>query len=606
MSASGSTPVLTKPTGTATGPGGVGGGRVRRTLDRARTPLRGLAGLAGLVVLLEVLPHTGVVSADYLPPASEMGRALWQLLGEDAFWTALGDTLTGWGLGLAIAVVGRGGRRRRDRIGPGAAGGDRLDDRVPAPHPVGGPHPAGRPALRHRPASRRCCWSSTPPSGRCSSRCCTACRTSTRSPRTPPAATGWAAGRGCGTSLWPTALPYVMTGVRLAATVALDPRRSPPNSSSARPGSARRSRSPRPPAPFRGSTPWSWSPDSSGSSSTSLARAVERRALPGTLDAQGGDRDDRPRLARRVRAGPRPARVAVHRVVVRHRRQHRLLRAPAVAPSWAGLRRTCGRPNGCCRDVLPSLVRLLAGYRLAVVLGVGLGLVDRHAPWRARRTGAGSGVLPRHPAAGARAVIMLFAGIGDTMKVLSSSPAASGRSCSTPSKASGPSTKCSATPAAPTASPARRGCGTWCCARPARRSSPACARPCPSRIILMVISEMFAASNGLGFTIVQFQRTFAIPEMWSGIMLLGLLGFALSLLFRVVETPGPGLVPRPAAGPSATPDKETPCSTYAACRRSTTGRGRSVEALREPHIHRSAPANWSASSARPAAARPRC
>jgi hypothetical protein len=34
-------------------------------------------------------------------------------------------------------------------------------------------------------------------------------------------------------------------------------------------------------------------------------------------------------------------------------------------------------------------------------------------------------------------------------------------------------------------------------------------------IILMVISEMFAASNGIGFTVVQFQRTFAIPEMWT-------------------------------------------------------------------------------------------
>ncbi len=54
-------------------------------------------------------------------------------------------------------------------------------------------------------------------------------------------------------------------------------------------------------------------------------------------------------------------------------------------------------------------------------------------------------------------------------------------------------------------------------------------------IILMVISEMFAASNGLGFTIVQFQRSFAIPEMWSGIILLGLLGFALPLLFRLFE-----------------------------------------------------------------------
>ncbi len=55
-------------------------------------------------------------------------------------------------------------------------------------------------------------------------------------------------------------------------------------------------------------------------------------------------------------------------------------------------------------------------------------------------------------------------------------------------------------------------------------------------IILMVISEMFAASNGLGFTIVQFQRTFAIPEMWSGVLLLGLLGFVLSLLFRLAES----------------------------------------------------------------------
>jgi ABC-type nitrate/sulfonate/bicarbonate transport system permease component len=54
-------------------------------------------------------------------------------------------------------------------------------------------------------------------------------------------------------------------------------------------------------------------------------------------------------------------------------------------------------------------------------------------------------------------------------------------------------------------------------------------------IILMVISEMFAASNGLGFTIVQFQRSFAIPEMWSGIILLGLIGFVLSELFRLAE-----------------------------------------------------------------------
>jgi ABC-type nitrate/sulfonate/bicarbonate transport system permease component len=54
-------------------------------------------------------------------------------------------------------------------------------------------------------------------------------------------------------------------------------------------------------------------------------------------------------------------------------------------------------------------------------------------------------------------------------------------------------------------------------------------------IILMVISEMFASSSGLGFTIVLFQRQFQIAEMWSGILLLGLLGLALSLIFRRVE-----------------------------------------------------------------------
>ena len=65
--------------------------------------------------------------------------------------------------------------------------------------------------------------------------------------------------------------------------------------------------------------------------------------------------------------------------------------------------------------------------------------------------------------------------------------------------------------------------------RPARRSSPACGRRCRSGIILMVISEMFAASNGLGFTIIQFQRSFAVTDMWTGILLLGLLGFLLAL-----------------------------------------------------------------------------
>lgn len=43
-------------------------------------------------------------------------------------------------------------------------------------------------------------------------------------------------------------------------------------------------------------------------------------------------------------------------------------------------------------------------------------------------------------------------------------------------------------------------------------------------IILMVVSEMVMSTNGIGYTIIQFQRQFAIPRMWSGIVVLGALG----------------------------------------------------------------------------------
>lgn len=54
-------------------------------------------------------------------------------------------------------------------------------------------------------------------------------------------------------------------------------------------------------------------------------------------------------------------------------------------------------------------------------------------------------------------------------------------------------------------------------------------------LILMVISEMFGSSSGLGFTIIVFQRAFAISEMWSGIAVLGLIGISLSLVSQFVE-----------------------------------------------------------------------
>jgi ABC-type nitrate/sulfonate/bicarbonate transport system permease component len=71
---------------------------------RGSDALLGLLGLAGLVALVEVLPHTGLVSTDYLPPSSKIGRALVDELNDGAFWAALRETLIAWALGLAIAV----------------------------------------------------------------------------------------------------------------------------------------------------------------------------------------------------------------------------------------------------------------------------------------------------------------------------------------------------------------------------------------------------------------------------------------------------------------------------------------------------------------------
>ena len=54
-------------------------------------------------------------------------------------------------------------------------------------------------------------------------------------------------------------------------------------------------------------------------------------------------------------------------------------------------------------------------------------------------------------------------------------------------------------------------------------------------LILMVISEMVASTNGIGYFVLQCQRSFDIPEMWSGILLLGILGYALNGIFLLIE-----------------------------------------------------------------------
>jgi ABC-type nitrate/sulfonate/bicarbonate transport system permease component len=54
-------------------------------------------------------------------------------------------------------------------------------------------------------------------------------------------------------------------------------------------------------------------------------------------------------------------------------------------------------------------------------------------------------------------------------------------------------------------------------------------------IVLMVVSEMVAANSGIGFFILQAQAEFAIKKMWTGILVLALIGTVLNYLFVFIE-----------------------------------------------------------------------
>ncbi|EFL51674.1 binding-protein-dependent transport systems inner membrane component [Solidesulfovibrio fructosivorans JJ]] len=50
----------------------------------------------------------------------------------------------------------------------------------------------------------------------------------------------------------------------------------------------------------------------------------------------------------------------------------------------------------------------------------------------------------------------------------------------------------------------------------------------PMALIVAVLSEMIGATSGIGHYILRMQRTFAIPEMYAGVAMLGILGLGLN------------------------------------------------------------------------------
>jgi ABC-type nitrate/sulfonate/bicarbonate transport system permease component len=62
-------------------------------------------GVVSVLVLFELLSRSEIISSANFPPVTEWAQALRDVVGENGFWTAVGDTLQGWALGLAIAMA---------------------------------------------------------------------------------------------------------------------------------------------------------------------------------------------------------------------------------------------------------------------------------------------------------------------------------------------------------------------------------------------------------------------------------------------------------------------------------------------------------------------
>lgn len=192
-------------------------------------------------------------------------------------------------------------------------------------------------------------------------------------------------------------------------------------------------------------------------------------------------------------------------------------------------------PARLTSDVLPSIARLLVGYVGAVALGVGLGVVlGGHARLRAAAEPALE-LVRAIPPPSLVPVFMLLFGVGAPMKLLV-----------IVSGAIWPVLLNTIEGVRAVDEVLADTCRAYAISGVLRMRVLVLRAASPQiitgmrqalsiAIILMVISEMFASSSGLGFAIVEFQRGFSIPEMWSGILLLGALGLVLSLGFHVFE-----------------------------------------------------------------------
>jgi len=186
-------------------------------------------------------------------------------------------------------------------------------------------------------------------------------------------------------------------------------------------------------------------------------------------------------------------------------------------------------------DVLPSLYRLALGILASVAIGIAAGTVIGLLPWLRDLTEPVLEFFRAIPPPALIPIVMLLLGITDTMKIaVIVSGAVWPILLNTIEGVRATDAVMTETADAFRITWWQR---LWFLVLPAAspRIMTGVRQGLSVALILMVISEMFASSSGLGYRIVYFQRNFLIAESWSGIVLLGLTGVLLAVVFGVVE-----------------------------------------------------------------------
>jgi ABC-type nitrate/sulfonate/bicarbonate transport system permease component len=72
---------------------------------RLSGPVLGLVGILLFLLAWELIPRLGLVQERFLPPASKVLLTLVDYFGQTAFWRDTGETMLAWAIGLAVSTV---------------------------------------------------------------------------------------------------------------------------------------------------------------------------------------------------------------------------------------------------------------------------------------------------------------------------------------------------------------------------------------------------------------------------------------------------------------------------------------------------------------------